>query len=578
MSAPSRFYQEWALFWTLFCMFLVVILWGTTSLTWLWGEDNSWGDKETHFNAFKSLLNLWLLKKTGYEWARYWGIIVGNGWVLKLALHIILPIIFSLILSSFIAIKFVLVKGGIERVKHLNGPRLYRFKSVFKHAKKMYKEELKDNEYLKKGINLHPNILISETREQNNILVIGTTGSGKSTVIKPILNQVIKRGDHVLIYDEKKEYTTLFYNNKSVLIAPWDSRGDVWDIAKDIFSDEGAVLVASNLISNSKSNDPVWDNGARLIFSGMLIYLIRTKENWNWEDLANMLKTPQAGMLTILEKYYPIAQSFIVENSKTTQGFYVNLISNLSWLNTLAKAWRKQDSSSFSIKEWVETSQSSESIKPVLIIQSDPRFEAIGAPLCNAIISLMTQFYLSNSNQANRKTWLFIDEMANLPPNPSIKNWLELARSRGARSCFGTQSNSQIYENYGKHNADTILNLLSTVISMRVGSAGDEAKNTSRMFGEREVQRPVSFDKSVPWASSKEPLVSEEDLIHLEQANTKGVHGYLTVPSWKAAYKVCWPHFTKKAKAAEHVPAKWLSEKTAIEETPQPKNRLLNRG
>ncbi len=578
MSSPSRFYQDWSVFWTLFCIFFFVILWCTTSLTWLIGEGNNWGDKEAHFNAFLSLLKMWLLDKSGYTWIRYWGAIVDNGWVLKLAIHVLLPVLFSLLIASFLAIKIVLKKGGIERVQHLNGPKLYRFKTVFKHAKKMYKKERKNNKYFKKGINLHPKIPISQMREQNNILVLGSTGSGKSTAIKPILDQAIKRGDHVLIYDEKKEYTAFFYNGKTSLIAPWDLRGEGWNIVKDIVSEEDAVLVANNLIAKSKSNDPMWDNGARLIFAGMLIYLMRTKDNWNWTDLANMLKTSQVEMLAILEKYYPIAQSFIVENSKTTQGFYVNLISNLSWLNTLAKAWGKQNSNSFSIKEWVETSQSSKAVKPVLIIQSDPRFEAIGAPLCNAIISLMTQFYLSNDNQAKRRTWLFIDEMANLPPNPSVQKWLELARSRGARSCIGTQSTSQIYENYGKNNADTILNLLSIVISMRVGSAGDEAKNTSRIFGEREVQRPISLDKSVPWASSKEPLVSEEDLIHLEQANKKGVHGYLTVPSWGAVYKVCWPHFTQKAKAAEHVPAKWLSEKTVIEETPQPKNRLLRRG
>lgn len=578
MSAPSRFYQDWAVFWTLFCIFFFVIFWGTASLTWLWGEGSSWGNKEAHFNAFLSLLKMWLIGKSSYTWERYWGVIVDNGWVLKLAIHILLPVLFSLLIASFLAIKIVLKKGGIERVQHLNGPKLYRFKDVFKHSKKMYKKERKSNKYFKKGIYLHPKIPISTIREQNNLLVVGTTGSGKSTFIKYILNQVIKRGDHVLIYDEKKEYTSFFYNEKSLLIALWDSRGVYWSIGKDLVSDEDAVLVANNLIAKSKSNDPMWDNGARLIFAGMLIYLMRTKENWSWTDLANMLKTSQAEMLAILEKYYPIAQSFVVENSKTTQGFYVNLISNLSWLNTLAKAWDKQGATPFSIKEWVETSQNSKAIKPVLIIQSDPRFEAIGAPLCNAIISLMTQFYLSNSNQANRKTWLFIDEMANLPPNPSIQKWLELARSRGARSCIGTQSNSQLYENYGKNNADTILNLLSTVISMRVGSAGEEAKNTSRMFGEREVQRPVSLDKSVPWASSKEPLVSEEDLIHLEQANNKGVHGYLTVPSWNSVYKVCWPHFTQKAKAAEHMPAKWLSEKAVIEEAPQSKNRLLRKG
>jgi len=44
--------------------------------------------------------------------------------------------IFSLIFIFFIALSLVLVKGGIERVKHLNGLGCTDFKSVFKHAKK----------------------------------------------------------------------------------------------------------------------------------------------------------------------------------------------------------------------------------------------------------------------------------------------------------------------------------------------------------------------------------------------------------------------------------------------------------
>jgi len=52
------------------------------------------------------------------------------------------------------------------------------------------------------------------------------------------------------------------------------------------------------------------------------------------------------------------------------------------------------------------------------------------------------------------------------------------------------------------------------VISIARRFAGDEAKNTCVMFGEREGYNVlVSFAlKSVSLGSSKEPLVSEEDL------------------------------------------------------------------
>jgi TraM recognition site of TraD and TraG len=172
---------------------------------------------------------------------------------------------------------------------------------------------------------------------------------------------------------------------------------------------------------------------------------------------------------------------------------------------------------------------------------------------------------------------LFIDEFANLPRNTYIKKWLELARSRGARSVICTQSISQLREIYGNNDTDAILNLLSNVISLRVGAGGEDAKYVSRIFGEKIVERLDSTGLYAKWIRSKEPLVEEFEITQLKPTTDKGVEGYLFVPGWNATYKLVWPLFTKEAIAKKHCPAVWLEDRDEKDKDIQEKINRLNK-
>ncbi|TOK36569.1 hypothetical protein CGI20_17325 [Vibrio parahaemolyticus] len=488
-------------------------------------------------------------------------------------MHISLPLITAAIVACYLTKKLLWVDGGRENLVHIKGPKLYQGQSAIKHATSNHKKDLRRDKRAIDGIKIHPQVTISSSREQTNFLILGTTGAGKSMVVKPMLHSIISRGDSALIFDEKKEYTRSFYQESStVLIAPWDSRGTQWFISGDILTQQDAYLIANCLIPTNKSKDEMWVKGARLIFVGMLVSLIGQRKPWGWVELAQLLSLPQEDMLVKLKRYFPIANSFIVEKSKTTQGFYVNLIAELSWLEALASAWPNIDSKGFSIKKWV----SKQTDKKTIIIQSNSRYEAIGAPLCNALISLMTRYYLAKSDDEARRTWLVIDEAANLPVNPMLLKWLELARSKGARSIISTQSISRLVDLYSQNNTDAMLNLLSTVISLRIGPAGEDARHTAKIFGERIVERPSSLDPNSHWQRSKEPLVEEFELTHLKPAGWQGVNGYLFIPGWNAAYKLRWPLFSSVSVAKEHIPAAWMPEQksTQVKET---RNRLTTR-
>lgn len=484
---------------------------------------------------------------------------------------------FILAISLFLAISFIaiLFKSRFKphKLTYISGPKLYEGQKAIRHARNAHRAELKTNELTKAGINIHPKIKITEAREQNNFLILGTTGSGKSTAFKPLVHQAINRGDYSVIYDEKGEYTENFYRkSNSILIAPWDKRSAKWNICEDIRTKQDAELLAQCLIPDSKTPDPIWDQGARVILVSMLMKFINENgQKWDWRDLYKLFTLSIDKAQSEFIVHYPIVKSFIENDSKTTQGFYVHIMSKLNWIEDLAKAWSGPDKSPFSLKRWIKDTNA----KCVIIIQADSKYPSLGEPLCNAIISFMTKNYLSETLPTERKTWLFIDEFANLPRNPNIKKWLELARENGARSVICTQSISQLKELYGKDETDSIINLLSNIILFRMGSAGDDAKYCASIFGEYTAEVPNYNHPRGIGTRTEVPLIKATELTQLRQPSKKGVEGYITLPGRNAAYKLCWPLFHRIKKAERKVPAEW-TKKAAIKNTQQ-QNRLNKR-
>lgn len=575
MNRPSN--QKYQLWPEMGLVFLVLFSAQTITLwhfTWSWGEVSAWGAFEDHLPYILAAIGYFIPLLNVDEWISYWEYLNRGGLQFTFLVHFFLPVALSAVTSTLFVYKTLWIRGGRENLVHVKGPTLLEGKNAYHHAKSRHRLDVKANRRSKSGISIHPEIKLCTSREQNNFAILGTTGAGKSMAFKPLVSQAILRGDSAIIYDEKGEYTTQFYDKKTThLIAPWDRRSIHWNICQDVRSKQEANLIAKCLIPDTGEKDKVWIRGARLLFVGMLLTLIGRGKPWGWLELSKLLSTPQEQMLELLEIHFQLARTFIQKESKTTQGFYINLIGELNWIEDLAKAWPKPLRGGFSIKKWVNEKSS----KKIIIIQSDPRFESIGAPLCNAIISLITRNYLALEEGGEYKTWLFIDEFANLPRNPMIKKWLELARSRGARSVLCTQSISQMREIYGSNDTDSILNLLSNVIALRVGAGGDDAKYISRIFGERIVERPNSSDPQSSWVRSKEPLVEDFEITQLKPASNKGVEGFLFIPGWQAAYRLVWPLFYSGSASKKHCPAAWLSEQNTKVSSKSNKSNRLNK-
>ncbi|PTP99713.1 type IV secretion system DNA-binding domain-containing protein [Vibrio sp. ZF 223] len=554
---PSFRSQPW--FVIVLASFMVFFLSLVILLYFSWHIGSSWGHFSQHWPHWKQIVAEYLFHNHFQHGHNYWQWIAEHNFEWHFVVHTGLALAVSLLLA-FGGGRCFYFPGGRDRLRHISGPQLYWKRNAIKHAQRQLSRERRDHPQL--GLKLHPDITISRVRESGNVFIGGAQGTGKTVVITPLIQQVIERGERAFIYDEKREFTALFYDSKScLLVAPWDERSQAWNISADASNAPQAQLIAERLIPDS--SDPLWSNGSRMILAGMIEVLNHTQKQWGWSELADILSLDEVDLHEKLAKHHPRSARFIAENSKTTQSFFAQLLGSLGWIYTLADAWPRAYQDGFSITEW--TAQPSMQ-KSVIIVQADKRFKDVGAPLANALIALMTSNILSQTNTTTRELWLFLDELANLPRNDSLYEWMCLGRSKGCRIVAGTQSISQLKQIYSENGADSLLNMFTMFISMRVGSAGETASYTAKAFGEREVERPTSSagpqDHPVlNWHRETLPLITVSDLVHLPQASRRGVEGFLLIPGWLGVYRLLWPIASLPIQALEHCPAAWLSKK-----------------
>jgi len=569
-TPPSIYRQRWG---RLFLLFVIILGMSQSLQIYLLWPGNIWGQFGQHVALIVKGGGYFLTHNSLVKITYYTDQLKEYGIYNSMIKNVLLSLLSSLSISVLITYWLGWVPGGTRNLIKVNGPTLYKERTL-----KIGLRKLRRKRSSKSKIAIHPKLQLTDKELEGNVFVFGQQGSGKSVIIKPLLKNIIDTNEIVVIYDEKREYSELFYDAQdSILIAPWDKRSAYWDISKDLQSTKDFELMSQRLILD-RTSDPMWSNGAKAIFAGILaICKSQNEDGWGWSDIADTLSTEDFILRELLDRNYKSAVRYIEPNSKTTHGFMSTLMTDVAWINSIAVNWKKTDKNAFSINEWLEGKNPK--IKKI-IIQSHPKFKFVGAPLCNAMLGLLTSLILSKPDGHSRNTWLVLDELGNLPKNDSLKEWLSLGRSKGCRLIAGTQSMSQLHEKYGEKDTDTILNLFSTVVALRCGVSGDVAEYAAKCFGESIYERP-SIDPSKSssannWQKETWQLVTTDDLKHLPQASKNGVTGYITSSGWNSAFQLQWPYPTLAIKSESHIPASWL--KTRKVKPSKTKNgRLRNR-
>lgn len=122
----------------------------------------------------------------------------------------------------------VAVPKDIRRLKDLRYGR--RLKGPFLVSAKGFNEAVSGD-----GIGITTDdakraLRIPRNAENKHFLIVGDTGSGKSSIIRQMLYQVEKRGECAIVYDPACEFVKQFYNphRGDIVLNPLDARMPYW--------------------------------------------------------------------------------------------------------------------------------------------------------------------------------------------------------------------------------------------------------------------------------------------------------------------------------------------------------------
>lgn len=427
------------------------------------------------------LLELWRFKHAGGELLSLHQ---------NLLIRLLVPVAAAVVVAAFAArAAYVSTKAAAEG-RHIRGRRYLKDRDALREFTRISAQECRDGG---EGIRLHSSLPpMSQKRTCRHFLIYGSVGSGKTQTIMPIALAAIESGAKVLVFDVKGDFAAQL-PGQVYLLAPWDSRSMLWDVAADVSDKSAAREFAAGIIQES-TGSPMWSAAARAVLCGCLMKLIAEKPGaWSFRDLEKICFVGDPEFYQdVMRKYFPEGLAAVTGSSVTTVGILINMTSFLSVVSDLGEAWEDAPApgEGFSIRRWLADDNAPQR---TVVLAANGRFKQLQMGLARALLNIAAQT-VADPNQVGesvcRRVWLVLDEFVQLGDvTAPVGVLLEIGRSRGIRVVLGVQDLAQIADICGPHKAKAWASLVGTQIVCQT-QAGDTADFIARrVLGDREVEK-----------------------------------------------------------------------------------------
>lgn len=433
----------------------------------------------------------------------------------------IISLVITLVLSIFASTWFT--RKGKEKIDtdRLRGSEISDYKTIKQEILKANGKHSYDA-YRVAGIQ-YP--YLSETK---HTLVVGTTGVGKTLLISDIVEQIRERGDKAIIYDTKGSFIEWFYDkDKDFILNPFDRRSEKWNLLKETGHSGHIKSIAESFIPSGKGNSVIWNEAARVAFSGIVEKLLLEKGNITNREIADLLMRQSMKEVAALAKG-TYAQSVLDTSAPETAAGVIFTMS--TYLNSL-RLTNGTKENSFSIKEWVKN----EKADSFLYISSNKECESEVIPLQTAWFEIAFKGLLSRERNPLKKIWVILDELGSLQHIPSLQESLTKTREYGCCFILGIQNIAQIESVYGK-DSQTISSSCNTRcifktpdpetaswMSKNIGDQELEQVKEGLSYGAHQMRDGVNVNKH----NIVRPLVMPSEI-----QNLKELELYLKLPNY----------------------------------------------
>jgi type IV conjugative transfer system coupling protein TraD len=371
--------------------------------------------------------------------------------------------------------------------------------------------------------------------EQSHTMLIGTTGSGKTTELRSLVTQMRQRQDTAVIFDLTGAYVEAFFDpERDTILNPMDQRCPAWSIFNDCSTYSHFTSAAAALIpSDGGSSEPFWALAARTLFIEMCI---RLQERGQTSNLA-------------------LSENLMTADLKRVHRFLANTIADpltapeaarmaesiRAVFNTNAQVLRflPDEGEQFSIRRWMTADRAPGSI---LFVTSDYDDLDMNRPLLTLWMNIAITSLMTLPRTRSLRTWFMFDEVGALHRLPAIEKGLQTARNFGGAMILGLHSFQKLVEVYGEEGARNLASLARTKLILATSEL-KTAEECSQYIGNREVRQ---MDEAYSYGYNNnrdastltprkqvEPLVIADDI-----TNLPSMHGFVKFPDGFPAARI----------------------------------------
>lgn len=365
-----------------------------------------------------------------------------------------------------------------------------------------------------------------------HLLMLGEHGSGKTNVVKLLINQLDADHNKVLIFDPKGDYRKEFFRpNKDILIsANVKDRNKMryWNMFREIeFSsiymmekkESLKEMVASFFKGKENQTQPFFSDGARDMFSMIIenqLRLLWDNEVYKkaqdiiegsndvvqidnalkmqrdlFESLVDtelnnsrLAKIMKSGSLTfyrhLLGGKFKRVYAYLGDSGNYNTGLSVigemqSVYSHLFEYTMFEQYVPKKD---FAICEFINNGTGR-----MFLEYSISAAEAL-TPIYSVLCDMAMKIQLTNYNSCRNKLYMVWDELKLAPSMIHFQDALNLGRSLGIRIVAGIQSIEQLKDAYGEYTANVLMESFSTIFSFQLTGAFGSRKYVVNRIGQ----------------------------------------------------------------------------------------------
>ena len=392
------------------------------------------------------------------------------------------------------------------------------------------------------------NTWLSEARATGHWLCTGTTGSGKTMVLRLLLESVfrlIRPGSdtRAIVFDAKSDTGALCRHlgvkAKVFSLNPFEQSSEfvtavAWNMGKDVTSPSRAQNSATSMLPAPKGggNNQYFIDAARQVVTGVIESFIRhSGEDWTFSDLVftclsqerieEVLRRDSSGR-DVLDGFFG--------DDKTAYQVFTTVCSRMSYYRPVAALWQRAEEK-ISIREWLNE-------ESVLLLGTTATAKTSLDAINEQVFRILTEEVDVQPNSSTRRTWVVIDEArlagpllkAELLPFLAVKG-----RSRGVCLALAFQDTEGLREAASPRLADELIAQMSNKAFLRQESEAS-ATFCSKQLGQAEVLQYFASDNSGLTQSVSGQRVVRDAVLPSEflqippSSPANGITGYFVSP------------------------------------------------